>query len=153
MSAGVGPRSGFLLLLDVLRDPRRAALLTPGEWDDVLSAAERSKLAGRLDDVVSRVEAEAGAPDWARDRLVSARIHGQEFGRVVRWEIDRILRALGPAGIEPVFLKGAGYIAAGLPFAAGRVVADVDFLVPESALTRTESALEQHGWAFVEQSA
>ena len=66
----------------------------------------------------------------------------------MRWEIDRIHRALLPIGVRPVFLKGAGYIAAGLLSGVGRVVADVDILVAEVDIPRVEAALKEHGWDF-----
>ena len=87
-------------------------------------------------------------PDWTRDRLTSALVRGHEFERAVKWEIDRVHRALLPIGLRPVFLKGAAYIAAGLPCGIGRVVADVDILVPEAELPRAQDALQQHGWEF-----
>jgi hypothetical protein len=82
----------------------------------------------------------SGRPDWTRGRLTSALVRGQEFERAVKWEIDRVHRALLPAGLRPVFLKGAAYIAAGLPCGVGRVVADVDILVPEAELPRAQVA-------------
>jgi hypothetical protein len=66
----------------------------------------------------------------------------------VKWEINRVHRALLPINVRPVFLKGAAYIAAGLPCGVGRVVSDVDILVPESELPRAQAALQQHGWQF-----
>ncbi len=151
MSARYRP-SGLPLLLRVLQDPSRLSSLSPAEWEGVLSAAEPARLSGRLAADAFRVEAQARAPSWARDRLTSARIRGREFERVVLWEINRILRALDSTGLRPVFLKGAGYLAAGLPSAAGRVVSDVDVLVPEADLETAQSALERQGWAFVEQT-
>jgi hypothetical protein len=45
-------------------------------------------------------------------------------------------------------LKGAAYLAAGLPTGRGRRVADIDVLVIESDLARTEDLLRKHGWEF-----
>ena len=153
MSAGNDVSGGLSLLLGVLQNPSRLCSLTAADWESLLSAAEPSRLSGRLADDAHRVGADTGAPAWARDRLTSARIRGHEFERVVRWEMDRILRALASTGLQPVFLKGAGYIAAGLQCAAGRVVSDVDILVAEAELPKAQTAFERHGWAFVEQTA
>jgi hypothetical protein len=49
-----------------------------------------------------------------------------------------------------LLLKGAGYVAAGLPPGVGRRVADVDLLVPRSDLARVEQLLREHGWEFGE---
>ena len=44
----------------------------------------------------------------------------------MRWEIDRLRRAFLHTGQTWILLKGAGYIAAGLPPGRGRRVADID---------------------------
>jgi len=148
MTSDARRQHGLQLLLRVLRNRGDLAALTPAEWDALLPAAEHAKLSGRLAADAEHLGLADGLPDWARDRLTSSRIRGNEFERLVRWEIDRIHRALLPIGVRPVFLKGAGYAAAGLPCAVGRVVADVDVLVAEIELSRVQAALQQYGWQF-----
>jgi hypothetical protein len=87
-------------------------------------------------------------PVWLQERLVHARLQVAEYDRAVRWEINRLGRALNELAITWVLLKGGGYLAAGLPNGHGRRVADLDVLVPESDLARTERALREHGWEF-----
>jgi hypothetical protein len=146
-------RHGLRLLLRVLHKREDLAQLTPADWDHLLPAAEHAKLTARVAADAEQLGLADGLPRWARDRLTSARIRGNEFERLVRWEIDRIHRALLPIDVRPVFLKGAGYAAAGLPSAIGRVVADVDVMVSAADLLRAESALHEHGWESVEQTA
>ena len=140
--------AGFDLLLSVVRDLQRLGRLTPTEWQALIPAAEGARLLPRLATDAERLRLNTSAPGWARDRLTSARVRGEEFQRAVKWEIARIHRALLPIGVRPVFLKGAAYIAAGLPCGVGRVVADVDILVAEVELPDVEAALRQHGWEF-----
>jgi hypothetical protein len=45
-----------------------------------------------------------------------------------------------------VLLKGAAYVFAGLPAARGRLVTDIDILVPRDALVEVERALVAAGW-------
>jgi hypothetical protein len=52
-----------------------------------------------------------------------------------------------------VLLKGAGYLAAGLPPGRGRHVADIDVLVPFDLVHDVEQALNQHGWRVGELEA
>jgi len=122
--------------------------MSPPEWGALIPSAEEARLLPRLASDAQRMGLTSGLPDWTRGRLTSALVRGQEFERAVKWEIDRVHRALLPAGLRPVFLKGAAYIAAGLPCGVGRVVADVDILVPEAELPRAQVALQQHGWEF-----
>jgi Uncharacterised nucleotidyltransferase len=135
-------------MLAVIRNRDQAVRLPPDLWDSLIVAADEAKLLPRIAIEAQQLGVADGLPDWARDRLTAARIRGEEFQRSVAWEIDRIHRALKPIGVSPVFLKGAGYIAAGLPCGVGRVVADVDILVPEVDLAVAQAALEQHGWQF-----
>lgn len=139
-------RLGVETLLAVVRDRRRMASLAPREWGALLPAANRARLLPRLAIEAERLGLTTALPDWVRDRLTAAQVRGQEYRRAVLWEIDRIHRALLPIGVRPVFLKGAAYIAAGLPCGIGRVVADVDILVDESQLPAVQSALQAHGW-------
>jgi Uncharacterised nucleotidyltransferase len=148
VTSKVRAQHGLQLLLRVLRNRDDLAGLTPADWDALLPAAEHAKLSARLAADAEHLGLADGLPDWARDRLISSHIRGNEFERLVRWEIDRIHRALLPVGVRPVFLKGAGYLAAGLACASGRVVLDIDILVPEADLARAQAALVQHGWQF-----
>ncbi len=70
------------------------------------------------------------------------------YERAIRWEIDRLARAFHATDVPWILLKGAGYVAAGLPPGAGRRVADIDVLVPRSSLDRVERLLHEHGWEF-----
>lgn len=147
MSQGRRRRLGTEILLQVLRDRARLEALTDVEWNAFLVEADRARLLPRL-----AIESEqlrlSSAPDWARDRLAAAAVRGRQFEREIRWEIFSIKRALAPVGVDPVFLKGAAYVAAGLPCGVGRVVADIDILVPEAELWRAETALLGAGWQF-----
>ena len=69
---------------------------------------------------------------------------------MIRWEVNRIQRALLDVVVPVVLLKGAAYVMAGLPCAQGRLAADVDILVPKEHLTLVEQALRRHGWETVE---
>jgi hypothetical protein len=72
---------------------------------------------------------------------------------MIRWEVNRIQRALADTGVAPILLKGAAYVLADLPCARGRLVADIDLLVPREQLSLTEQALYSHGWTAAKQDA
>ena len=148
VTLGARDRRGVDLLLAAVRSPQRMVAMSPLEWGALIPSAEEARLLPRLAADAERLGLTSGLPDWTRDRLTSALVRGHEFERAVKWEIDRVHRALLPVGLRPVFLKGAAYIAAGLPCGVGRVVADVDILVPEAELPRAQVALQQHGWEF-----
>ena len=73
--------------------------------------------------------------------------------RAVRWEVNRISRALRDVGAPVILLKGAAYLAMQLPAARGASFSDVDVLVPKARLSQVESALLQRGWMTTHQVA
>jgi hypothetical protein len=69
------------------------------------------------------------------------------------WEADMARRALDPAGVRFVLMKGAAYAAAGLACAAGRQIGDLDIMVAEGDLDAAEAALIAAGWEWVKADA
>ena len=80
------------------------------------------------------------------EHLESGRIIAQQQDRQIRWEVNRIRRALAQVDTKVVLLKGAAYVMANLPNAQGRLVSDVDILVPKERLADVEQALAGDGW-------
>lgn len=132
-----------------LRQPEMLPGLKLDEWDVLLRQAYRADLLGRLAEVVRDRGLWSAIPDAPRQHLGSAAAVAAKVGREVRWEVDRIRRALAGVVDEVILLKGAAYVMAGLPPAAGRIFHDVDILVPRARLNEVESALLFHGWAGV----
>ena len=141
------------VFLRALTDPALLATHPAAHWQHLLALGRVHGISGRwfgqlqaldlLDDVPARVRTHL----WA-DHCIAA-----DHARRVRWEIDRLQRALTPLGVPWALLKGAAYIAADLPPAAGRLLADVDVLVPQRALASVERALRLHGWHMPPQTA
>ena len=133
-------------LLRVLIRPAAMIELTEPEWEALLPRARACHLLARL-----TVEARAGGfagklPARVQDHLAAASTVAAHHERTVRWEINRIQRALQHLDSPIMLLKGAAYLAAGLPAARGRLVGDIDIMVPRNALETVERALESAGW-------
>ena len=134
------------LLLSVLRKPSSALELSEIEWDLLLRIARGEGLLARL-----CVQFEASGcfdllPVKVRQHLAAAKVIASDNERMIVWEVNRIEHALGNLNIPVILLKGAAYVKADLPPAKGRLVSDVDILVPRSALDRVEAALMAEGW-------
>jgi hypothetical protein len=140
----------YQLLARVLRDPATMDRLSPESFARAMDAARRARLLGWLVERVRAGHLPAGPPEWLRDRLLTADALVRGYERAVRWEIDRLSRAFLDTGQTWILLKGAAYIAAGLPPGSGRRVADIDLLVPRADLARVERILQEHGWQFPE---
>jgi hypothetical protein len=64
----------------------------------------------------------------------------------VNWEVARIQEAMAGPAIPIVLLKGAAYIKGQFESAHGRLLSDVDIMVPRAQLIPAEKALCEHGW-------
>jgi hypothetical protein len=140
----------YTLLARVLRDPATLGRLSPEAFARTMDAAQRARLLGWMIEQVRVGQLPPDSPDWLRDRLITADALVRGYERSVRWEVDRLSRAFHDTGQLWILLKGAGYIAAGLPPGAGRRVADIDILVPRRDLEAVEAILQEHGWEFPE---
>lgn len=132
-------------LVTLLRAPERATDLTAAHWNGVIAAARAERLLATL---AVRLEGVA-LPEEIVPILTDARFDAERDARVALWEADRALAALGPIGIPVVLLKGAAYAAGGLKAGQGRMIGDLDILVPRDRLDEAEAALLVAGWEWV----
>ena len=123
------------------------------QWEALLAVARRAMLGATL---AARWQAQGllpGVPAAPRAHLDSAALVAQRLAHEVGWEIRRIAQALAAGGHRLVLLKGAAYLAAGLPPAQGRVFADIDIIVPQADVPAAEHALFAAGWIPAEADA
>lgn len=135
------------LTVTALRTPQRLVDLDAAQWDLLVRQARQADLLARLYGRLDACGVLSCAPEPARLHFEAAHRVAQKHVQAVRWEIDRIAAALAGSGVPLVLLKGAAYLAAGLPPANGRVFADIDVMVPRAALGEVEKRLLMHGWA------
>jgi len=133
------------LLVMLLREPERAAELIAAQWNGVVAAARAERLLATL---AMRLEG-ASQPEGLALVLADARFDAERDARVALWEADRAQVALGPIGIPVILLKGAAYAAAGVEAGQGRMIGDLDILVPRDRLDEAEAALLAAGWEWV----
>lgn len=137
------------MLATALADPIATLGLDPRGWTDLLSIAR----AERLDGSLAYRLADMPLPAPVARALEDARIQA-EFGRnQALWEIEMARRALAPLGIAPILLKGSAFAYAGLPAGVGRVIGDLDILIPRDRLDEAEAALLAAGFQWVKDDA
>ncbi len=126
------------------------------QWSGLFQQARASgvllRVANRLTDRTDLKPLHAN-PDHAQPWPTAAEKHLESALRIVtaqRAEVDRELAHLRAALVDfpapIVLLKGAAYVAAGLPAAAGRVFTDIDIMVPKAVINQAESLLMLGGW-------
>ena len=137
--------SGARDLVAALRDPDR---LVDPDWNALIAAARAERLIGSLAFRLEgrKLPAKAGAIlEAARRDFEQARIQAV-------WESEMARRALAPLGIPVVLLKGNAFLAANLDAGLGRMIGDLDILVPRDSLEAVEAALLGAGWDRVKEA-
>jgi hypothetical protein len=122
------------------------AQLSEAEWDELLPLARASHVLGRIAVETQEAGLASRLPIRVQAHLRAAAAVAQHQERTIRWELNRIERALCHLEIPILLLKGAAYATAGLPAARGRLASDIDIMVPRAALGAVEAALEGSGW-------
>jgi hypothetical protein len=145
-------KSDSIIILQVLLNPEILLSLSLQEWDRMLPIARHFGVLGSLQTRLAERGLLEQVPSPVRTHLEAAGIIAADHERMIRWEVNRIQRALADTRVTPILLKGAAYVLAGLPCARGRLVADVDLLVSREQLPLTEQALHSHGWVTVKQN-
>ncbi|HEX8644619.1 MAG TPA: nucleotidyltransferase family protein [Allosphingosinicella sp.] len=135
------------LLARTLSDPSTAATLTPAQWTALLTAARAESLLGSL---AFRLEGQALSGKVSRI-LEDAKRDAAYARTQALWEAEMARRALAPAGIPVILLKGTAFAAAGHAAAAGRSIGDLDILVPKESLDEVQQALLEAGWEWVKE--
>lgn len=132
-------------LATALADPVSVLDFRPDDWTSLLSIAR----AERLDGSLAYRLADLPLPPTVASALEDARAQAS-FGRgQALWEVEMARRALSPIGVAPILLKGSAFAYAGLPAALGRLVGDLDILVPAAQLPEVETALLGAGFEWV----
>lgn len=132
-------------LAKALAEPAYVLGLDARGWTALLAMAHAERLtaslAWRLDGLP--------VPETAAEVLADAKANAEVQRTQALWEAEMARRALTPLGIPVILLKGTAYAAAGLDAARGRLIGDLDILVPRDRLHEAEAALLAAGWEWV----
>lgn len=139
----------MMRLVRALADPQSVLSLDDAGWTALLCMAKAERLDGTL---AHRLDG-MPVPARAAEVLVTARMNAAAARTRVLWEVEMARRALAPLGVPVVLLKGSAFLAAGLEAGRGRLVGDLDILVPSEALSQVEAALIDAGWEWLKADA
>ena len=141
------------LLVDALTNPVVLTSLTVPQWDLLIRQGRNADMLARIAADCTNLGLMGRFPEQPRRHLESAAILALRQHRELRWEVKLIEDAMARTGTDVVLLKGAAYALTGLKAARGRMMSDVDILVPRAALPEVESALMMRGWASAAKTA
>jgi len=130
--------------------PAHFAAWDAAHWTRLFQQARNAGLLSRVEQRLRALWPGGQQPPWPESFAAhldgAARLLRAQRAEVER-ELGHITRALAGLGAPVIVLKGAAYLAAGLPPGASRVFSDIDILVPKAAIADAESRLMLHGWA------
>lgn len=140
-------------LASLFAEPQKLDVLSVTEWDTLIRIARRGNTLGKLAECAQHTTLNTALPGAIGNTLQSALTLSHRQERAIRWEIQCLRDALADADIPLVLLKGAAYLARGIPAAKGRLYSDVDILVPLERISDAESSLMKAGWASTHHDA
>ncbi len=132
-------------LARALTDPDYVRTLDARGWNALIAMARAERLDGSLAWRLKGMD----LPDQAREILDNALANAEANRTQALWEAEMARRALAPLGIPLILLKGTAFAAAGLDAGSGRLIGDLDILVPRDRLDEAEAALLAAGWIWV----
>ena len=134
------------LLQEILLEPRRILDLVASQLNQLIPQGRSARLlaslaleleqAGILDQVATPV----------RRHLESAVLVHDKQKRDLAYDTRKIRQALDSIDVKLVLLKGGAYLQAELPVSRGRLISDIDIIVPHQRINEVEKALNQFGW-------
>lgn len=139
-------REDARLLIEVLADANRARSLDLTQWDKTVRLARSAEVLAVLDERIRSSNAGLDVPPCVTSHLAGSRTIATHRRQIGLHLVDSVGRLLTSHGFSAVLLKGAGYLAQGLPMSRGRMFDDIDILVPKSELDAVEALLVAHGW-------
>jgi hypothetical protein len=146
MTSPALPPPHFRKLIRLILEPATAAGLTSDDWDLVVRVAGTAELLGTLHGRLACAGVLGAVPEPPRRHLEGAHAFYLHRAQMARYLLRGLAQALDPVSEKLVLLKGAAYVAQGIPFSVGRMFDDVDLMVSRGVLEDVESRLQEAGW-------
>jgi hypothetical protein len=134
------------LLQQVLLEPNRAVLLDNSELHLLLAQGRSARLLASLTCELQRADVYNQLPAAAVRHLLTAELVHEKQKRDLAYDCEKIKLALNSAGEKLVLLKGGAYLQAELPVGRGRLITDIDIIVPHRRIDQVEQALHEADW-------
>lgn len=134
------------ILINVLKNPSMMRDLSAYDWNDCLREAKIAGLAGRLAADAMYLDIMRELPLKVQNIFVSNTYNSQSSTRKLKWEINRVRRAMLGTDEKIILLKGGAYIAEGLKCTRGRMSVDLDLLVAKNRIDFAEEKFLAAGW-------
>ncbi|MCG7499394.1 nucleotidyltransferase family protein [Vibrio sp. Of7-15] len=133
-------------LLEVMRNPEKITHLTTHQLSDLICEARFHNMLSQLSCILNQHELKSILPHKFLTHLHSSDLQFQNQVLQLKLEHQQLSDLLTPITHPFVYLKGAAYHLAGFEEFSGRFIGDIDILISEESLPRTEKVLMGSGW-------
>lgn len=134
------------LLQEMLLEPKRVPGLTASQFNRLIPQGRSSRLLASLALELEGAGVLEQVPHPVRRHLYSAVMVHDKQKRDLAYDAGKIQEALNSIGEKLILLKGGAYLMAGLPVSRGRLISDIDIIVPRHRIDEVEKTLNQFGW-------
>jgi len=134
------------LLQEVLLNPTRVIELNNDRLGQLLAQARSSRLLASLALELENAGLYAQLPHQVRRHFQSGLLIHEKQKHDLAFDSGKIRQALDSIDEKTIFLKGAAYLLAGLPVGRGRLITDIDIIVPRERIDLVEITLKSFGW-------
>jgi hypothetical protein len=134
------------LLQDVLLQPDRILHLDNSQLKQLISQGRSSRLLASLALELEQAGITEQVPAPVRRHFLSAVLVHDKQKRDLAYDTGKIRLALASIGERLILLKGAAYLQAELPVGRGRLISDIDIIVPHQRIDEVEKTLNGFGW-------
>jgi len=134
------------LLQEMLLEPCRILDLDMSQFNQLIPQARSARLLASLTLELEQAKILEQVPAPVRRHLESAVLVHDKQKRDLAYDAVKIRQALESIGVKLVLLKGAAYLQAEFPVSRGRLISDIDIIVPQHRIDEVEKTLNQFGW-------
>ncbi|GAC33127.1 nucleotidyltransferase family protein [Paraglaciecola polaris] len=134
------------LFVDIFSTPHLLEQFNLKQWEQLLRILRGADMLGSFYYFLDKNAQLSNVPDFAIAHLRSAKRYSDRQVQQISAETDILQQTLQTVDCRPIFLKGAAYVLNKSSNHLGRVMTDIDILVPKADLESVENALKLDGW-------
>ncbi|MGR5145018.1 nucleotidyltransferase family protein [Photobacterium alginatilyticum] len=133
-------------LVDILRSPTTLLSMNPRELSQIVAEARFYNMLAQLKWLCEQADVWFDLPVEFQRHVLSAEYTYTNQIRLLEQEHRHVSALFSQSGVRWVYLKGAAYQLSGFEYMRGRIMSDIDILVPQVQIETAEQALVAHGW-------
>jgi hypothetical protein len=130
----------------IFSDPKILENFALKQWEVLLRVLRGADMLGSFYYFLENHAQLKNVPEFALKHLISAKRYADRQVQQIKAETSFLQEILAEVNCQPLFLKGAAYVLNQSTNHFGRVMSDIDILVPKKDLAMVEQSLKKAGW-------